>query len=236
MALLQGGSLADRLTSLRHDPRAAVTMLAKVGAVHHAHQRGILHRDLKPANILLDEHGEPCISDFGLARPVEGAAALTKSGIVMGTPSYMAPEQAALQRTLTTAVDVYGLGAILYEVLTGRPPFTGSSSIDILHQVATMDPRRPRDVNPRVDRDLETIALKCLHKDAARRDGSAEGLAEDSEALAARGADRRPADHGGGANRQMDAAAAGCRCPAGNFGPWSDDDSGLADREQLSHR
>src|SRR5438105_313995 len=124
MKLADGGSLADALRGRRIDTLAAVTVLAKVArAVHFAHQRGILHRDLKPANVLLDGAANPYVTDFGLARRVEGDSGLTHTGAILGTPSYMAPEQARAQKQLTTAVDVWSLGAILYEILTGVPPF-----------------------------------------------------------------------------------------------------------------
>src|SRR5262249_20812320 len=124
MKLVAGGSLAQHLESFRADPKAAARLLATAArAVHFAHQRGILHRDLKPANILLDEGGQPQVTDFGLAKRVEGGQGQTATGAVLGTPGYMAPEQAAGQKGLTTAVDVYGLGAVLYELLAGQPPF-----------------------------------------------------------------------------------------------------------------
>jgi tRNA A-37 threonylcarbamoyl transferase component Bud32 len=183
MRLVEGGSLAQALPRLRDDPRAVARILAEVArAVHYAHQRGILHRDLKPANILLDADGRPQVSDFGLARRVEADSRLTQSGAVMGTPAYIPPEQASGTRgVVSTASDVYSLGAILYEALTGRPPFQADAIGDVLVQVLEREPERPTAIDPKADRDLETIALKCLEKDAARRYGSAEALADDLE-------------------------------------------------------
>ncbi len=182
MKLIAGTSLAQQVPRLRDDPRAAARLLAAAArAVHHAHQRGILHRDLKPGNILVDERGEPHVTDFGLAKRVEGDARLTQSGAIVGTPSYMAPEQARSEEGLTTAVDVYGLGAVLYELLTGRPPFRAATPLDTVLQVLDREPARPRSVHPGADRDLETVCLKCLDKDPARRYGSARELAEELE-------------------------------------------------------
>jgi WD40 repeat protein/tRNA A-37 threonylcarbamoyl transferase component Bud32 len=180
MQLVEGGNLAQHLPRLLPDPRAGVRLLVTVArAVHYAHQRGILHRDLKPANILIDERGEPHVADFGLAKRLEDGPTLTQPGLIVGTPSYMAPEQAGKNTGLTTAADVYSLGAVLYELLTGRPPFRGATPLATLVEVLEQEPVSPRARAPGVDRDLETICLKCLQKDPQRRYDSAAALADD---------------------------------------------------------
>jgi formylglycine-generating enzyme required for sulfatase activity/tRNA A-37 threonylcarbamoyl transferase component Bud32 len=180
MKLIEGGSLAEQLSQFRSDPKATANLVATAArAVHHAHQRGILHRDLKPGNILLDAKEQPQVTDFGLAKRMKDDAGHTQTGVIVGTPSYMPPEQARSEKVLTTAVDVYSLGAILYEMLTGRPPFRAGSALDTMLLVLEREPEAPRKHNPHADRDLETICLKCLDKEPERRYQSAALLAED---------------------------------------------------------
>jgi predicted Ser/Thr protein kinase len=182
MKYIEGRSLAQHLDRLSGDVRSSVRLVAQMAqAVHHAHQRGIIHRDLKPGNVLIDAGGQPHVTDFGLAKRTDDDSGLTQTGAILGTPSYMAPEQAAAKKEITTAVDVYALGAILYECLTGRPPFRGDTPLDTVLQVMEHDPVPPRTVNPRVDRDLELVCLKCLHKDPTQRYSSAAILADELE-------------------------------------------------------
>jgi tRNA A-37 threonylcarbamoyl transferase component Bud32 len=189
MKLVEGGSLAAAAGAQRPvaSKEAARVVETIARAVHFAHQRGILHRDLKPGNILLSalaagsrlDECVPYITDFGLAKRIKGDSGLTQSGAIVGTPSYMAPEQARADKVLTTAVDVYALGAILYELLTGRPPFRAESPLDTILQVVEKEPEAPSRLQPRVPRDLETICLKCLCKEPGKRYASAQELAED---------------------------------------------------------
>jgi WD40 repeat protein len=185
MRLIEGGSLAQRISAAKTpmSNHEAAALLAKLAhAVHFAHQRGILHRDIKPGNVLLDARGEPLLTDFGLAKLVEKDSTLTHTLALLGTPSYMSPEQAlGHAKQLTTAVDIYGLGAVFYELLTGQPPFAGGTTMETVRQVLEKEPRRPSALRPGTDHDLETICLKCLEKDPARRYASAEALAEDLE-------------------------------------------------------
>lgn len=179
MELVEGGSLAERGKPFA--PREAAALLRSLaGAVGAAHADGIIHRDLKPANVLLERDGTPKVGDFGLSRRLDDATGLTLHGAVLGTPSYMAPEQAAgAPAGPDKAVDIYALGAILYELLAGRPPFRGSTPAETIRQVIHADPVPPARHNPRTPRDLETICLRCLAKDPARRYPSAEALGED---------------------------------------------------------
>ncbi len=182
MKLVTGGNLGGRVAELVVRPREAAALVARITrAVHFAHQRGILHRDLKPANVLLDPDGTPYVTDFGLAKRTEGDAGLTRTGAVVGTPSYMPPEQARAEKQLTTAADVYSLGAILYELLTGRPPFRAGTVFDTIREVLEKEPDHPRTFNLRADRDLSAIALKCLQKAPEQRYDSAAALADDLE-------------------------------------------------------
>ena len=172
-----------RQSSFLHSRSSVAALLVTVSrAVHYAHQRGILHRDLKPGNILLDANGEPHVTDFGLAKALESESDLTGTAAVMGTPSYMSPEQASGRtKQLTTSSDVFSLGAILYELLVGHPPFQGATPVETLRRVMEEEPKTPRSINPAIDADLETICLKCLQKDPAQRYASADAFADDLE-------------------------------------------------------
>src|SRR5437660_117516 len=183
MGLVEGGQL-DAVAKREPIPiRRAAEPTAKLArTVSYAHEHGILHRDIKPGNILLDAKGEPHLTDFGLARLVETESTVTRTMEVLGTPSYMAPEQAVGNNAgVTRATDIYGLGAVLYQLLTGHPPFAGGTTFETVRLVLDTEPRQPRLLNPKVDRDLATICLKCLDKDPQRRYSSALALAEDLE-------------------------------------------------------
>ena len=203
MKFVEGTSLARHP---RSDPRREVEGLVDViRAVHHAHQRGVLHRDLKPSNVLVDSQGTRLVTDFGLAkRLAAGDGSFTETGQVLGTPKYMAPEQAAGRKDLTVAADVYSLGVILYERLTGQTPFTGDNALTLLRQARESEPPRPSSIRPGLDRDLETVVLKCLEKEPGRRYPSAEALADDLDTGSPGGRSRpgrwaRPSGSGAGA-------------------------------------
>jgi len=183
MKFVEGGQLDEVVRGAPMSIRQAAELIAKVArTVHYAHEHGILHRDIKPGNILLDARGEPQLTDFGLARLVESESTVTRTMEVLGTPSYMAPEQAAGNNTrLTSATDVYGLGAVLYQLLSGHPPFAGGTTYETIKLLLESEPRPPRLWNPKIDRDLSTICLKCLEKNLTRRYSSALALAEDLE-------------------------------------------------------
>ncbi len=172
-------------TTLAHVPKNDRRRLVRILrdatlAVHAAHEQGIVHRDLKPANILVEDGTRPYVLDFGLARQIASDIRLSKSGLVLGTLAYMSPEQAmGRNRAIRPSTDVYGMGATLYELLTEEPPFKGETEFDVLQQILQRDPRPPRSLDPTIDADLETIALKCLEKDPARRYGTARELAEE---------------------------------------------------------
>ncbi len=205
LELVDGGTLAQKIGGTPQPAREAAALVATLArAIHYAHQQGVIHRDLKPANVLLKHEGErikdekqqattpassfllhlssltPKIADFGLAKKMDSAAGVTGSGVILGTPSYMAPEQASgNSKNIEPAADIYALGAILYELLTGRPPFRAETALDTVIQVVSEDPVPPSRLNPKVARDLETICLKCLEKQPRKRYGSAAALAED---------------------------------------------------------
>src|SRR5437870_2625811 len=183
MKFVEGGQLDEVVRHAPMSSRQAAELVARVArTVHYAHEHGILHRDIKPGNILLDAKGEPHLTDFGLARLVESESSVTHTLEVLGTPSYMAPEQAVGNNAAVSSVtDVYGIGAVLYQLLTGQPPFAGGTTYETIKLLLDTEPRQPRLLNPKVDRDLSTICLKCLEKDPQRRYSSALELVEDLE-------------------------------------------------------
>jgi TolB-like protein/tRNA A-37 threonylcarbamoyl transferase component Bud32/Tfp pilus assembly protein PilF len=183
MKFVEGGQLDEVVRRVPMSVRQAAELIAKIArTVHYAHEHGILHRDIKPGNILLDRKGEPHLTDFGLARLVETESTVTRTLEVLGTPSYMAPEQAlGNNEAISGVTDVYGLGAVLYQLLTGQAPFAGGATYETIKLLLDTEPKQPRLVNPKVDRDLSTICLKCLEKDPKRRYSSALALSEDLE-------------------------------------------------------
>src|SRR5215468_8120052 len=183
MKFAAGGSLVDVAPTLQGEPRRSVTLMVKVvRGVHHAHLQGILHRDLKPGNILLDGRGEPLVSDFGLAKWLDTSSHLTRTLTIFGTPGYIAPEQVnGSANKLGPAGDVYSLGAILFDLLTGRPPFLGEHALKVIQQASEKPAPTLRTLMPGLDKDLETICAKCLDREPAARYRSAGDLAEDLE-------------------------------------------------------
>src|SRR5215471_12804479 len=183
MKFVEGGQLDEVVRRSPMSIRQAAELIAKVArTVHYAHEHGILHRDIKPGNILLDAKGKPHLTDFGLARLLETESSVTQTLDVLGTPSYMAPEQAVGNNAaVSSATDVYRLGAVLYQLLTGQPPFAGGTTYETIKLLEDTEPRPPRLLNPKIDRDLSTICLKCLEKDPKRRYSSARAFAEDLE-------------------------------------------------------
>src|SRR5216117_1471417 len=183
MKFIEGGQLDEVVKRTPISPRNAAELIAKLArTVHYAHGHGILHRDIKPGNILVDTKGEPHLTDFGLARLLETKSTVTHTMDVLGSPSYMAPEQASgRNEQLTSATDVYGLGAVFYQLLTGHPPFAGGTTYETVRLVLEAEPRQLRLWNPKIDRDLATICLKCLEKDPQRRYSYALALADDLE-------------------------------------------------------
>ncbi len=180
MDLVEGGDLAERTREGPLPPREAAALAATIaGAVQHAHERGVLHRDLKPSNVLINRQGQPVVTDFGLARTFDGASTLTLTGQVLGTPGYMAPEQAGGNGVVGPAVDIHGLGAVLYYLLTGRGPFVGGTMAETLRHVVEQEPVSPHLLNPEVSRDLAAVCLKCLAKRPVDRYGAAADLAAD---------------------------------------------------------
>src|SRR5436853_5745369 len=183
MKLIEGEPLDKVSESERMSPRQATEVIARLArTLHYAHERGVLHRDIKPGNILIDRKGDPHLTDFGLARLVETESTVTRTTEALGTPTYMAPEQAKGENAaLTRAADIYSLGAVFYHLLTNRPPFLGATAYETIRLLLETEPQQPRLLNPKVDRDLSTICLKCLEKDPHWRYASAVALAEDLE-------------------------------------------------------
>jgi len=181
MRLIDGGSLSKQAGRYKTDTTAAARLVSTLArAVHHAHGQGFLHCDLKPSNVLLDQHGAPYLTDFGLARRTGADSSLSGSGAILGTPSYMAPEQATGSRaSLGPATDVYGLGAMLYELLTGRPPFRAATVMETVVQVLERDPTPPRELRDDIPKELESICLRCLEKTPKDRYPSAQALADE---------------------------------------------------------
>lgn len=184
MKYVSGETLSKKLLQGPMPPRQAARVLTAVSrAIHYAHEHGVLHRDMKPSNILVDELGDPHITDFGLARRTTDAVSLTRTGAVLGTPAYMAPEQAAGNRgQVGPSSDVYSIGTVLYHMLTGRPPFQADSPVDVVLLVLEQEPIPPRLVNPKADRDLSMVALRCLQKPPDLRYESSQALADDLDA------------------------------------------------------
>src|SRR3974390_974487 len=183
MDYVEGQNLAEAVRAGPLEPRRSAEVAGAIAeAIHYAHEQGVLHRDLKPSNVLLDAFGQVHITDFGLAKRLDGSADLTSTGQLVGTPNYISPEQAAGKHTgLGPASDVYSIGAVMYELLTGRPPFLSNSLQEARLGIQNKEPVSPHALNPALHRDLETICLKCLRKEPERRYGSAQALAEDLE-------------------------------------------------------
>src|SRR6516164_4801927 len=183
MRFVNGASLANHPRDTPMDAVPAAKLMSTLAqAIHYAHQHSVLHRDLKPANVLLDSAGQPHVTDFGLAKCLDSKEGLTASGAALGSPNYMAPEQAAGHaERLTTAADIYSLGAIMYELITGQPPFRANTALETMRKVMDELPPAPRLLHKLSDRDLETVCLKCMEKEPERRYGSAQALAEDLE-------------------------------------------------------
>ncbi len=183
LKLIPGGDLERHVARMSKSPRAAARLMAKVArTVRYAHLNGVLHCDLKPSNILLDLQGVPFVTDFGLAKRLENESGLSRTGLILGTPSYMAPEQITARRgEMTEAVDIYGMGAVLYKLLARRPPFQGNTVFELLEQVLESQPDSLREQNRAVDRELEAICMKCLEKEPAHRYPTAGACASDLE-------------------------------------------------------